>query len=139
LVAANAKNNANILYWVSVKCKRIIRSVLAFELLGIVYRFDITYLVKTILDLILNKDILFVICTDLKSLYNCLVKLGTMQEKRLIIDIISIREAYKQREIAQVKWIASKLNPADFIIKSKLTNALKSLININKIDLQVQE
>jgi hypothetical protein len=108
-------------------------------LLGIVYGFDIAYLVKTTLDLILNKDILLIICTDSKSLYDCLVKLGIMQEKRLIIDVISMREAYKRREIAQVKWIASKSNLADFITKTKLTNALKTLIDTNKIDIQVQE
>jgi hypothetical protein len=69
-------------------------------LLGIVYGFDIAYLVKTTLDLILNKDVPLIVCTDSKSLYNCLVKLGTTQEKRLIIDVISMREAYKRREIA---------------------------------------
>ena len=69
-------------------------------MLGIVYGFDIAYLVKTTLDLILNKDVPLIVCTDSKSLYNCLVKLGTTQEKRLIIDVISMREAYKRREIA---------------------------------------
>ena len=64
-------------------------------MLGIVHGFDIIYLVKTTLDLILNKDIPLIICTDSKSLYNCLVKLGITQEKRLIIDVISMREAYK--------------------------------------------
>jgi hypothetical protein len=61
------------------------------------------YLIKTTLDLILNKDIPLIICTDSKSLYNCLVKLGITYKKRLIIDVISMREAYKRREIAQVK------------------------------------
>ena len=50
-----------------------------------------------------------------------------------------MREAYKRREITQVKWIDGKSNPADSITKSKPTNALKNLINTNKIDLQVQE
>jgi hypothetical protein len=68
-----------------------------------VYRFDIAHLVKTTLNLILNKDILLVVCTNSKSLYNCLVKLGITYEKRLIIDVICMREAYKRREIAQVK------------------------------------
>jgi hypothetical protein len=72
-------------------------------LLGIVHGFDMAYLVKTTLNLILHKDIPLVICTNSKSLYNCLVKLGITQEKRLIIDVISMREAYKRREIAQVK------------------------------------
>jgi hypothetical protein len=77
--------------------------VLASELLKIIYRFDIIYLVKITLDLILNKDVPLVVCTNSKSLYNCLIKLSITQEKRLIIDIICMREAYKRREIAQVK------------------------------------
>jgi len=55
------------------------------------------YLVKTILDLIFSKDILLVVYTDSKSLYNCFVKLGTTYKKRLIIDIIYTQEAYKER------------------------------------------
>jgi uncharacterized protein (DUF1778 family) len=38
-----------------------------------------------------------------------------------------------------VKWIVSKSNLADFITKTKLINALKTLIDINKIELSVQE
>jgi len=53
------------------------------------------YLVKTMLDLIFNKDILLIVYTDSKSLYDCLVKLGIMQEKRLMIDVMSMREAYE--------------------------------------------
>jgi hypothetical protein len=64
-------------------------------LLRIVYRFDIAHLIKTILDLILNKDIPLVVYTDFKSLYNCLVKLRITYEQRLIIDVICMREAYK--------------------------------------------
>jgi hypothetical protein len=52
---------------------------------------------------------------------------------------MSMREAYKRREIAQVKWIAGKSNLADSMTKTKPTNALKTLIDTNKIDIQVQE
>jgi hypothetical protein len=43
---------------------------------------------------------LLVVCTNSKSFYNCLVKLRITYKKRLIIDVISMRKAYKQREIA---------------------------------------
>ena len=100
-----------------------------------VYGFNIGALIKATIKKILRIDLLIVICTDLRLLYNCLVKLGTTQEKRLIIDVMCIQEAYKKREIAQVKWIAGKSNPADSITKTKPMKALKNLIDTNKIDL----
>jgi hypothetical protein len=37
-----------------------------------------------------------IVYTDLYSLYKCLVKLSTIKEKRLIIDIIALRQSYKR-------------------------------------------
>jgi len=47
-------------------------------------------------------DILIIICTNSKFLYNYLIKLGTIIEKRLIINIILLREVYKKREITKI-------------------------------------
>src|SRR5450432_4883191 len=101
------------------------------------YGFDIGALVKSTIDKMLGIDLPLVLYTDSKSLYECLVKLGTTQEKRLIIDIMCLRQAYKRRKIAEVKWIKGESNPADAITKSKsnLTNALKTLIDTNTIQL----
>jgi len=52
--------------------------------------FDIRALVKSIIDKMLGIDLLLVLCIDSKLLYECLVKLGTTQEKRLIIDIMCL-------------------------------------------------
>ena len=54
------------------------------------YRFNIAFAVKSTIDLILNINILLVLATDLKSLYDCLAKLGITQEKRLIIGVICL-------------------------------------------------
>jgi hypothetical protein len=64
-----------------------------------------------------------------------------MQEKRLIIDIICLRQAYERKEIAEVKWIKGKLNLANAITKSnfKSSNALKRLIDTNTLQLDVKE
>jgi hypothetical protein len=82
---------------------------------------------------VLGIDLLLVLCTNSKLLYKCLVKLGITQEKRLIIDIMCLRQAYKRKEIAEVKWIKGKSNPANAITKSnsKSSNALKRLIDTN--------
>ena len=49
------------------------------------------------------KQLPLTLYTDLKFLYNCLVKLRTTQEKRLIIDLIYLQQLYKRREIAEIK------------------------------------
>jgi len=73
-----------------MKCKRVTRSVLALELYGIAHGFDIGGLVKTTIDRILEIEVPLVIYIDSKSLYECLVKLGTTREKRLMIDVMCL-------------------------------------------------
>ena len=81
LALANATNKANIVHWSSVKCKRVTRSVLASELYSTVHSFDISVAVKTMLNKILQINLPVILCTDSKSLYDCLIQLRTMQEK----------------------------------------------------------
>ena len=40
-----------------------------------------------------------IIYTNLLSLYECIVKLGTTKEKRLIINIIALRQIYEVRDL----------------------------------------
>ena len=67
------------------------RSVLALELYTIVYSFDITSAIKATINKILNISLPLVTCTNSKSLYDCLVKLSTTQEKRLIINVLYLQ------------------------------------------------
>ncbi|KAF9869897.1 hypothetical protein CkaCkLH20_12604 [Colletotrichum karsti] len=39
-----------------------------------------------------------IVCTDSYSLYECIVKLGTTMEKRIVIDKMALRESYEKRE-----------------------------------------
>jgi len=48
-------------------------------------------------------------------------------------------QAYKRREIIKVKWINGNDNLTDVIIKTKPCQALKTLINMNKLDLKVNK
>jgi hypothetical protein len=43
-----------------------------------------------------------VICTDSYSLYKYLVKLRIIKEKRLIINIMALRQSYERREITEI-------------------------------------
>ena len=103
IILANATKKANVIYWSSVKCKRVIRSVLASELYGMTHGFDISVALKSTIDNILHIDLPLILCTNSKSLYDCLVRLGTIQEKRLMIDVMCLRQAYERRLITEVR------------------------------------
>ena len=139
LVLADSAGKANILHWSSVKCKRVTRSVLASELYAMAHGFDISVAIKSTIDRILGKTVPVILCTDSKSLYDCLVKLGTTAEKRLMIDIMCLRQAYERREITEVKWIKGNTNPADSMTKGKASGALKQLLDTNTVQLDVVE
>jgi len=136
LVLSDGSNKANIIHWSSIKCKRVTRSVLASELYGMTHGFDIGTAIKSTLDKVLQVNIPLVLCTDSKSLYDCLVRLGTTQEKRLMIDVMCLRQSYERRQIAEVKWIDGETNPADAMTKGKPCTALSQLIDTNQVELQ---
>ncbi|KHJ32617.1 hypothetical protein EV44_g3609 [Erysiphe necator] len=98
--------------------------------------FDVACVLKHSLDKILEHNISIVICIDSLSLYECLVKLGNTHEKRLMIDISAIRQAYERREIAEIIWITGESNPADAMTKNRANEALNQIIDTNKLNLR---
>ena len=103
------------------------------------YSFNISITIKATVKLQFNISLLFILCTNSKLIYKCLIELGTIQEKRLIINIMCLHQSYKRREIAEVKWIDGDSNPIDTITKSKPSLALKRPINTNQIKLKTVE
>ncbi|KAL3420591.1 hypothetical protein PVAG01_07036 [Phlyctema vagabunda] len=133
----------NIITWSSTKCKRVTRSVLASELYAMVAGFDTSHVIQATVSKILdqlniNPDIPLNICTDSFSLYDCLIKLSTTIEKRLMIDIMGLRQSYERREIREIRWIDGKSNPADALTKDLPCTALKQLIDTNQLDIKTK-
>ena len=50
----------------------------------------------------LQFDILLMICTDFKFLYEYFVKLEIIYEKRLIIDVMNSRQSYEKNKIIKI-------------------------------------
>ncbi|KHJ33052.1 hypothetical protein EV44_g3743 [Erysiphe necator] len=91
--------------------------------------------VKSTIEQIVQTKVPLILRTVSRSLYDCLVKLSTAQEERIMIDLMSPCQSYERREIAEVMWIDGKCNPADSMTKIKASSALQKLINTNKPNL----
>jgi hypothetical protein len=132
----------NLLHASSTKSKRVTRSVLASEIYGMVSGVDIAIAVNSTIKKI-TKQMGFpatqiIVCTDSFSLYECLVKLGTTKEKRLMIDIMALRQSYERREIAEIRWINGEDNLADAMTKMSPNPSLKTFLDENQVIVRVQ-
>lgn len=86
-----------------------------------------------IISLLKMPNVPLVVYTDSGSLYECLVKLKTMKEKRSVIDVMVLCQSYKRRDISEIRRINNKDDPADAMTKASRNQALGDLINNNKI------
>ena len=89
------------------------------------HSFNISAVIKVIVKVQLNISLLLILYTDFKLIYKYLIKLETIQEKRLIINFIFLYQLYKKHKIAKVKQINGDSNSINTITKSKLLLALK--------------
>jgi hypothetical protein len=132
----------NVIHWSSTKAKRVTKSVLASEILAMSDGADKAYVIASTISQVTTKlgmpKVPIIVCTDSYSLYECLVKLGTTKEKRLMIDIMALREAYETREILEVRWINGEDNPADPFTKRSPNSTLSTLISKNKLKIRVE-
>jgi hypothetical protein len=120
----------------------VTRSVLASEVYGMVAGADVAFAIGSTLKIITDQlnlpTIPTIVCTDSFSLYECLVKLGTTKEKRLMIDIMAIRQSYERRELFEIRWINGLDNPADAMTKATPNKALETFVNTNQIRVRVE-
>jgi transposase InsO family protein len=132
----------NMVHFSSTKSKRVTRSVLASEVYGMVAGVDMAYALATTLHMItahLGLPVVpTIVCTDSYSLYECLVKLGTTKEKRLMIDIMALRQSYERRELQEVRWIHGDDNLADAFTKAAPNRALEHFISSNTATIRVE-
>jgi hypothetical protein len=146
-VESTFKFKGNLIHWSSTKSKRVTRSVLASEIYGMVGGVDMAIAISSTVNMIkrqltqnsdLQANIQIVICTDSYSLYECLVKLGTTKEKRLMIDIMALRQSYERRELQEIRWISGSDNPADTMTKSTPNKALAKLLDTNEVEVKME-
>jgi hypothetical protein len=81
--------------------------VLASEVYAIAYEVDIAIAIGITITKIANRlgvtRVLIIVCTNSFFFYECLVKLGTTKKKRLIINIMAMRQTYEHQKIYDVR------------------------------------
>ena len=101
------------------------------------HAFDSASTIRSTIEQVLGKPVPLVMCTDSKSLYDCLVKLGTTKEKCLMIDLMCLRQSYERQLITEVRWVDGDSNPADSMTKSKPCAALQLLVGKNRLETKI--
>jgi hypothetical protein len=81
--------------------------VLASEVYAMAYEVNIAIAIGTTITKIADRlnvtRVPIIVCTNFLFFYECLVKLGTTKEKRLIINIIAMRQTYEHQKIYDVR------------------------------------
>ena len=87
-------DNANALHYASYKSRRAARSVLGAETYAFTDAYDFAYCAKRDLEKIFKRSIPLAMFTDSKSLFDVNTKWSQTQERRLMIDLQAVRDAY---------------------------------------------
>lgn len=125
--------NFNLIYYGSYKDRRATRAILAGKIHAFGTAFDFSCLLEHELPLILGTKIPIHMLTDSKLLFDLVTKTSHTTEKRLMIDIACIRDAFRLGYIDNVPHIHSEHNIVDSFTKMK-TGTLKKICESAKLE-----
>lgn len=126
---ADKSNNCQPLAWSSHKAKRVNRSVLGSEIMAFADAFDMAFVLKHDIEAMIKKTLPIVMITDSLSLFDVITRASSTTEKRLMIDIESVRKAYKNKEIEKMVFVRSPFNPADALTKEIKSPILDQILH----------
>jgi hypothetical protein len=96
--------------------------------------FYAAYSLKHDLQTILKRNVEILTYTDSLSLFDVITQSSTTAEKRLVIDLVVVREAYDRMEIAQLAFLRTNWNPADALTKVSRNTYLETIMSTGTID-----
>ena len=119
-------NAATILHWSSRKIERVVSSSLAAETLSLQQLSSNMYFVMSLLKELCGesvKELKGLALTDNQDLFSCIHNIKSCDDKRLLSDIISIRQAiHNDKTIAEVRYVPSTDMIADCLTKATKNN-----------------
>jgi hypothetical protein len=91
--------------------------VLGSETMALADAFDMAYALKHNIETIIKQNVPIVILTDSLSLFDVITKATTTADKRLMIDLCVVKQAYERSEVDTIGFVRSEYNPADVLRK----------------------
>ena len=101
--------------------------------------FDVGFMTKYDLQILTGKTIPVHIMTDSLSLFDVITKATATTEKRLMIDLETVREAYRKQEIMNIGFIRTQFNPADALTKLMTSHILQHMLIHSKIEHPIEQ
>lgn len=92
ILMVNDNGDCNLLHFVSNRCKRVARSVIAAELFALVLGFNKAYFVRDLVEELTGRLMSIDALIDSKKVFDVIANACRHREKRLQIDIRSLRE-----------------------------------------------
>jgi hypothetical protein len=135
----DGKNRCAPMAYKSVNCKRVMRLVLAAEAIAFAKGFDQGYVLKNYLQELSGRNVPLTILTDSKTLFDVITKASYTREKRILIDLASVREGYRRFYIDDIGLISSEENLADGLTKETNMDKLREAVSTGMLQTVVKQ
>ena len=114
---------SNLISWQSRKLKRICTSTLSAEALAAIEAVSAAlFFRQLVMEVLLLKKLALRVLTDNKSLVDTIALITVINDKRLRIDVASLRESFQLDFVEGLYWIPSPLNLANPLTKQGASN-----------------
>ena len=123
----NKDEKAALIQWQLRKIQRVVKSTLAAECCAQVEAAEARFLIKSQLAKLLQalkEEIIIECITDNQSLQDICYSAKTIEDRRLRVDIIILREMLAKNEINKIEWVETSSQRSDCLTKSEASTAL---------------
>jgi hypothetical protein len=110
----------------------VTRSVLAAEAIAFAEGFDQGYTLKNDLQELSGRNFPLTILTDSKTIFD-VIKASYTREKRILIDLASVREGYRRFDINDIGLISSEENLSDGLTKETSMDKLREAVSTGSV------
>lgn len=101
--------------------------------------FNVNFSINYDLQSIVGTSVPLSMMTNSLSLFDVPAKATERTEKRLMIDLKTIKDSYQKHELQQVAFIRSENNPADALAKIKQSSILDSISQTSEVNHAVEQ